>query len=310
MKSFIKKNKDELFGCSNSIRNKIIKDSFKFFLIYVIIFISFLSIHYYLKYGSAQLVIDNIISNLLSTILTFIIIMFSFKTTLRKHLFLRFKEIQQDMKKIKKGDFSKRLRIKSFDEIDELAYFTNGVLDEFEKKLDFEKKYSLTDPLTLCYNRRALNLSFIKINSKVNRGEKISFSILLLDLDNFKKVNDSLGHDVGDKVLKNIAIVIRNILRKEDNLYRLGGEEFLINFSKLPKTKEKELIKRLQTQIRYQLKKKIPEVKQEITISGGFIRSKEYDLTKEDSLDKMIKDADKLLYKAKTSGKDKVLFND
>ena len=310
MNRILKKHKEWAIGPRNSLRNKIIKDSFRYFIVFFFIFNSVIFLYYFFfKYNSLIISLDRIINTLFTSFITFIMIMLSFKITLEKHLLNRFKNIRNDMEEVKNGNFSRRIKIESLDELGEFAYFTNSVLEEFEKKLEFEKKYSLMDPLTLCYNRRALKISFAKFSSRIKRGEKIGLSCALFDIDNFKILNDTYGHNVGDEVLKELAKTVRKILRKDDSLYRVGGEEFLILFFKLPKSKEKELIKRLQREITYQLKKKLEKITQKITVSGGFVNTNKYDLTKEESLEKIIEEADKLLYKAKKNGKDQILFN-
>ena len=113
---------------------------------------------------------------------------------------------------------------------------------------------------------------------------------------------------MGDDVLKELTKVTKQVLRKDDTLYRIGGEEFIVLFFKLPKQKEEELIKRIQNEIGYQLRKKFPSLTSKLTISGGFIRSAKYDLSNEENFEVMIQDADKLLYEAKNSGRNKILF--
>ena len=303
----LQKQKEWVLGPQNSLRNKIIKDTFKFFLIYFLVFELLLAAYFFITEQSVERVFTIIQTNLLAGIITFIIIALSFRKTLRKHINKRFEEIQDDMRTIKKGNFSKRLKLGTYDEFDEMVFFANSVLDEFEKKLNFEKKYALMDPLTLTYNRRALNLSFEKFSSRAKREKNFEVSMLLFDLDYFKKVNDTYGHDIGDKVLRKLCKVVKQTLRKDDNLYRVGGEEFLILFFKLPKKKEEEIFKRIKKEISYTIKKKIPEIKQEITISGGFVRSKQYDLNEDGIFESMYKDADELLYEAKQKGRNKIL---
>lgn len=96
--------------------------------------------------------------------------------------------------------------------------------------LENYKKQSLEDPLTKAANRRYFSAI---IESKI-REYKImgtTFGIAFLDIDNFKHVNDTYGHEVGDKVLKILAETIQSNLRKHDSLGRWGGEEFVILFS-------------------------------------------------------------------------------
>jgi diguanylate cyclase (GGDEF)-like protein len=308
MKEFLRKKKEWIFGSTNSLRNKIIKDTFRYFLIYFLIFEILLVIYYYLTNQDLDNIIAVFKGNIVAATITFFIIILSFKKTLQKHVYSRFETIENDFKKIKKGDFSKRITLHSKDEFDQVVFFANSLLDEVEKKIEFEKKYSLMDPLTLTYNRRALNLSFSKFSSRVKRGEKLPLSIFLIDIDHFKSLNDRHGHKMGDEVLKELSKLIKRFLRKDDNLYRIGGEEFIILFFKLAKNKEKILIERLQNEITYNLRKKFPKVVNKITISGGFVRSVNYDISDEEEFGKMIEDADTLLYEAKNNGRNKVLF--
>lgn len=102
-----------------------------------------------------------------------------------------------------------------------------------EKDSQFLKVTDLTqdnfnDPLTGVYNRRYFDLvlsKFIKKAAKYN----IKFSVLMLDIDHFKKFNDTFGHDVGDKVLKIVSSTVKEHIRgNQDILFRYGGEEFVI----------------------------------------------------------------------------------
>ena len=102
-----------------------------------------------------------------------------------------------------------------------------------EKDSQFLKVTDLTqdnfnDPLTGVYNRRYFDLvlsKFIKKAAKYN----IKFSVLMLDIDHFKKFNDTYGHDVGDKVLKIVSSTVKEHIRgNQDILFRYGGEEFVI----------------------------------------------------------------------------------
>ncbi len=88
------------------------------------------------------------------------------------------------------------------------------------------EELSVTDQLTQIYNRRKLDEIF---NDKLNERERGKvFSIILLDVDKFKKINDNHGHIVGDKILQEVALVLSSSIRKSDAIGRWGGEEFMI----------------------------------------------------------------------------------
>lgn len=101
------------------------------------------------------------------------------------------------------------------------------------------ERLALLDPLTELYNRRGLQQSLTRELRAVERGEDPPV-VLLVDLDDFKKVNDSLGHAVGDVVLKETARKLQDCLRTTDYLARIGGDEFMIL---LPKTRTGEALR-------------------------------------------------------------------
>lgn len=108
-----------------------------------------------------------------------------------------------------------------------------------EKELRKYKKFSYRDSLTGLYNRRKLEDDITRYLELKNRF-KISFVVMLLDIDNFKKVNDILGHKAGDKLLKKMARILRKSIRKYEKVYRISGDEFVIIFSYHRKTKTLE----------------------------------------------------------------------
>lgn len=156
---------------------------------------------------------------------------------------------------------------------------------------------SSTDALTKIYNRRKIDevLQLQLDKDKFNNN----LSVAILDIDNFKIINDTLGHLAGDEVLKIFANTLRNNLRNSDFVGRWGGEEFIIIF---PDTSLDE------AQICCQkLKEKTQKINylnlNEIKCSIGIASS-----TKNITLTKIISQADEALYKAKTSGKDKIVL--
>ena len=149
------------------------------------------------------------------------------------------------------------------------------------------------DPLTELYNRRKINEVLEKELDKSHRHNTV-LSLILFDIDDFKKINDTFGHNAGDAVLKQLSKTIRDKLRKSDSLARWGGEEFLIvlpmlnlNEAKLVAEKLKATIKSMECNI------------DSLTCSFGVAQ---YDDTK-DSIESFISRADTAMYRAKESGK-------
>ena len=104
-------------------------------------------------------------------------------------------------------------------------------LDEVTKQLlelniKLEKMATI-DSLTSLHNRRYFDLKLIEEASIADR-DKQELSLMMIDFDNFKKYNDSYGHQTGDKLLKEVAAIIRNSLRRSDMVFRYGGDEFAV----------------------------------------------------------------------------------
>lgn len=169
-----------------------------------------------------------------------------------------------------------------------------------ETKRVLTEKLANTDTLSGAYNRRFLN-EFIEGYLKIVKREKNNFSILLIDIDNFKKINDSFGHDIGDDVIRNFSKFTKSAIRKNDLLIRFGGDEFLVL---LPNTKfedAKNVAEKISKKI-YKSNQNLEE-KYHHTISIGIASYIESD----NSIDDIIIRADKSLYKAKANGKNNIV---
>jgi len=158
------------------------------------------------------------------------------------------------------------------------------------------EKISVTDQLTGLYNRHKLNEV---LESELHRAERIktTFGIIILDIDNFKKVNDVYGHNVGDSVLQELAILLKKTLRITDTLGRWGGEELLIIVPQGDIANEQLLAEKL----RLKIEKHIFTTVNHITTSFGVAIYNEGD-----SIISLIKRADDALYHAKRNGRNQV----
>ena len=148
-----------------------------------------------------------------------------------------------------------------------------------------------TDPLTGIMNRRAI---FDASNTLFQADE---IAVLMLDVDNFKHINDTYGHEAGDTVLKHIVSICAQNLREEDVLGRMGGEEFLIILNNTHKNRAKDIASRL---IKGIANEKIGKEEITVTVSIGMVLS---DTNKYNSFSEILNDADTSLYEAKASGK-------
>ncbi|NPA32301.1 MAG: GGDEF domain-containing protein [Aquificae bacterium] len=193
------------------------------------------------------------------------------------------------------------------DEVYELKLSILKMMEALEKlllkttkeKIHYETM-ALTDPLTNLYNRRV----FLEVAEKeLSRAKRVGspFSILLLDIDDFKRINDTYGHDVGDVVLKRVSETLRRNVRKMDLVARWGGEEFIVM---LPHTnlqnayKVAEKLRRLVENLRV----KLPGGEEiNVSVSVGVSAFKGHK-----RLEDIIKEADLALYEAKRKGKNRV----
>jgi diguanylate cyclase (GGDEF)-like protein/PAS domain S-box-containing protein len=160
------------------------------------------------------------------------------------------------------------------------------------------EELSITDKLTGLYNRLKLDeMMLIKIEEF--KRYKVDFSVILIDVDDFKKVNDTYGHDIGDYILKSIASILKENIRISDVLGRWGGEEFIIICSNTNLKNTVVLAENLRKKI-----SKIPFDKVgKKTVSLGVSQ-----FTQDDTINSIFKKADDALYQSKASGKNKVSF--
>ena len=166
------------------------------------------------------------------------------------------------------------------------------------------KDSAFTDNLTGLYNRRFLEEHTKKLIPQVKRDGK-SIGVLLLDMDHFKAVNDEYGHDIGDKVLKELSRILSENIREADIAVRYGGEEFIVL---LIDVKSKENAYNIAEKIRKKVKDNEIDVyagnKLKKTISIGLSMFPENG----QSIDAAIKNADIALYEAKNKGRDSVVI--
>jgi len=189
---------------------------------------------------------------------------------------------------IKSFIFKTKHSVISFTDITDLQHYT------------YELQYKAThDTLTKLLNRQKFNDELDKEIIRENRY-KHGLSVMMLDIDDFKIINDTYGHDVGDIVLKDISKIIQESIRVTDDACRWGGEEFTVL---LPETDLEETFK-----IADHLRKKIEsyqndKLESNITVSIGIAQFK----IEEDDMNTFVKKADLAMYNAKKTGKNKVV---
>ncbi len=176
-----------------------------------------------------------------------------------------------------------------------------GIVFDISESKKVEEKlrwFSERDELTNIYNRRSF-FNHVDDYIKETHTNNNPFSLIMFDADNFKNINDTHGHLVGDDTLKRLTKLIVDDKRSSDLIYRYGGEEFFILLPKTPLDGAIKLAKRLHKLIQ---ELKIPKVGL-ITVSMGVV---EYQIS--ETVDDLIKRVDDFMYQAKEAGKNTIKY--
>jgi len=173
-------------------------------------------------------------------------------------------------------------------------------IKELEKELVVVKKASREDALTKLYNKRALD-EFLEIREGEFKRYKKPYSVVFFDIDLFKIVNDTYGHDAGDVVLKGFAQVFKKIARNVDIVGRYGGEEFLAILSETDHKGAKTFAEKVRNKLEISRFVHAGN-KLQVTISGGIAYREEYA-----SVESMMKASDDKLYQAKENGRNQIV---
>ncbi|PZQ48858.1 MAG: hypothetical protein DI551_00560 [Micavibrio aeruginosavorus] len=166
------------------------------------------------------------------------------------------------------------------------------------------KEQSIKDPLTRLFNRRYLEETLAREFARSQRNEK-PLSVLIMDIDFFKKVNDTYGHEAGDEVLIAFANMLQTKIRKEDIACRLGGEEFVLVMPEMSLERAAERAEDICATAR-KLAIKFQKHTISVTVSIGVA---EFPIHGQ-ATDELLHNADLCLYKAKREGRDRVVVYD
>ena len=175
------------------------------------------------------------------------------------------------------------------------------MLRDVVSKIIHEKHEAAIDPLTGIFNRRMLKMIGEKTFHRLER-RKEDLSLIVIDVDHFKSINDNLGHEAGDQILIELADLIRPILRKYDYFFRIGGEEFVVFLSNT----ELNAATTLAEQIREAIERHDFHYKDNIiriTASFGITQHSQSD----SNVNELLAKADYALYEAKKQGRNKVI---
>lgn len=201
------------------------------------------------------------------------------------------------MKKVKEGNLDARIEIRSSDEFGFMAQIFNQMTAELERSHRALESFATTDSLTNLLNQRSFR---DRLNDEFKRIARHPepLSLIMIDVDYFKKINDTYGHLVGDMVLKKIAIALTKITREIDIVSRYGGDEFLVLLINTEEKQAKKMAERIRSAVEtmeFEFDGKgIP-----VTLSLGIATTTMDGWMKDD----LIELSDKALYYAKRSGR-------
>ena len=183
---------------------------------------------------------------------------------------------------------------------DELAeHKKNSTL--LAEKLEQSQAQALVDPLTNVLNRSAYNLKMVQLTHEFKRYNE-EWALLVLDIDHFKKFNDDFGHKLGDKVLKSVAGTVSDSIRASDQIFRYGGEEFVVILGRINAKTATQLAEKICRQVEKDYFVD-GDKKFQVTISmGGAI------IRKDDTEMSLFERADKAMYRAKNNGRNQVVM--
>lgn len=189
------------------------------------------------------------------------------------------------------------------DEIHRLEYLLRGLRYPLRNALLYRAalRSAHTDPLTGLYNRAAME-SALQREIDLARRHDTPLSLIMLDIDQFKSINDQHGHELGDYALRAFAQCASRAIRRSDGLFRYGGEEFVILLHNTPELGALKLAERICRCIRSQ-HYVCGNVTLNMTVSAGVAR-----LLKNEDERSLLARADAALYQAKISGRDRVLI--
>ncbi len=175
------------------------------------------------------------------------------------------------------------------------------LLAELRAQTEILEKQTREDALTSLYNRRYLNM---QLEQEFKRAKRYGnpLSVVMCDIDHFKKINDTFSHQVGDEVLKTLGRIFKAYSRSVDTVARFGGEEFVLVLPETPREKAVVLCEKLRAAVEHYTWSEIhPHLS--VTISFGVS-----DNVRLGNYEKLLAEADEKLYEAKHSGRNRVVY--
>ena len=169
---------------------------------------------------------------------------------------------------------------------------SNSKIASLQKELEDVYKQLNIDSLTKAYSRKAYE-SDIESIVKAGKDRQLNSALVVVDLDHFKEINDTYGHLIGDFVLVKLVRMIKEVIRREDKIYRFGGDEFILFFNRIDKHSIEKIVEKIRKKIE-STKLKYKDYIIDLTVSIGAACH-----IKGDTSDSWLHRADKALYDSK-----------
>ncbi|WP_022666095.1 sensor domain-containing diguanylate cyclase [Desulfospira joergensenii] len=221
---------------------------------------------------------------------------------LTRQIMVPLSDLTRGAKRVAGGDLDVQLMVHRNDEIGFATSVFNEMVAELKQNQTKLEQLATTDPLTGLNNRKQV-MTLLRNQYEYYRRYKTGFSVLMLDVDHFKAINDTHGHQAGDTVLKQVALIFQENLRNVDSAGRYGGEEFLVILAESAKDEAIQAAERIRESVENHIFVH-EEQKIRLNISIGIARIHEQDGDEQ----RVVKRADMALYRAKGEGRNRVVY--
>jgi diguanylate cyclase (GGDEF)-like protein len=222
---------------------------------------------------------------------------------LNQNIILPIHRLMEGVRKFAGGNFTAQVPVTSQDEIGELS----GTFNDMVRKIRTDRQ-ALTALTTIDEKTGLFNFRHFKqaVNEEIKRAERYNrhMSLVMIDIDHFKHYNDTNGHPMGDLLLKELSLILKESIRETDMVARFGGEEFILLLPETPPREALKLAESLRLRIKnhvFPMEEKQPN--KDLTVSMGVASYPSRNVVSPDTL---LERADKALYKAKKQGRNRV----
>ena len=183
---------------------------------------------------------------------------------------------------------------------EEFSCRINNTIEALEN-IQIVTNHANRDYLTGLYNRRYFFDSMSDYEEEVKESGE-HFAVAMIDIDHFKKINDTYGHDIGDKIIIALSEILRTSTSHRDVVARFGGEEFCVVLKNINRYSAKDIFERIRSEIESFSFHVEREVYIKFTVSIGLV------MNSDEALEEIINQADMMLYNAKNDGRNKLVF--